>query len=182
MAVGSSPNGALETVFLCSFCWVLSASCHYACVLGASLVDTSNGSLHVFNWFWDVALNPAATWVALAVAIASLLVFVPACKINEAQQVITINYAKRVRGSQQLRRSQSILPIKLIAAGVIPVIFAVAFWPPCIRGAGTQGWRQPAVPDRDNKPHHMVPGATARPHFTGDMGYHRCIAKLLCIK
>ena len=48
-------------------------------------------------------------------------------KINEAQRVITINYAKRVHGNSSYGGIKSILPIKLIAAGVIPVIFAVAF-------------------------------------------------------
>lgn len=94
--------------------------------LGASLVDTSNGSLHVFNWF-TLPLNPTATWVALAIAIASLLVLYLLVKINEAQRVITINYAKRVQGNSNYGGVKSILPIKLIAAGVIPVIFAVAF-------------------------------------------------------
>jgi len=48
-------------------------------------------------------------------------------KINEAQRVVTINYAKRVQGNSSYGGIKSILPIKLIAAGVIPVIFAVAF-------------------------------------------------------
>lgn len=48
-------------------------------------------------------------------------------KINEAQRVVTINYAKRVQGNSSYGGVKSILPMKLIAAGVIPVIFAVAF-------------------------------------------------------
>lgn len=94
--------------------------------LGASLVDTSNGALSVFGWF-NVPLNPTAFWVAIAIAVASLLVLYLLVKINEAQRVITINYAKRVQGNSSYGGVKSILPIKLIAAGVIPVIFAVAF-------------------------------------------------------
>lgn len=48
-------------------------------------------------------------------------------KVNEAQRVITINYAKRVQGNSSYGGIKSILPVKLIAAGVIPIIFAVAF-------------------------------------------------------
>jgi preprotein translocase subunit SecY len=48
-------------------------------------------------------------------------------KINEAQRVITVNYAKRVQGNSAYGGVSSILPVKLITAGVIPVIFAVAF-------------------------------------------------------
>ena len=48
-------------------------------------------------------------------------------KLNESQRIITINYAKRVHGNSSYGGIKSILPIKMIAAGVIPVIFATAF-------------------------------------------------------
>ncbi len=94
--------------------------------LGVSLLDTSAGALSVFGWF-ELPLNPTAFWVALIVALASLTVLYLLVKINEAQRVVTINYAKRVQGNSSYGGVKSILPIKLIAAGVIPVIFAVAF-------------------------------------------------------
>jgi preprotein translocase subunit SecY len=94
--------------------------------IGTSLFDTSAGSLSVFGWF-TLPVNPVAFWVALAIALASLLVLYILVKINEAQRVITINYAKRVQGNSTYGGVKSILPVKLIAAGVIPVIFAVAF-------------------------------------------------------
>jgi preprotein translocase subunit SecY len=94
--------------------------------LGTSLMDTKEGTLNVFGWF-TVPVNPTAFWVSLAIAFASLIVLYVLVKINEAQRVITINYAKRVQGNSSYGGVKSILPIKLIAAGVIPVIFAVAF-------------------------------------------------------
>ena len=94
--------------------------------LGTSLTDTSHGTLNVFGWF-HIPVNPTSFWVTLAIGIASLMVLYLLVKINEAQRVITINYAKRVQGNSNYGGVKSILPIKLIAAGVIPVIFAVAF-------------------------------------------------------
>lgn len=94
--------------------------------LGVSLVDTSNGALSVFGWF-TLPVNPLAFWITLAIAAVSLMVLYVLVKINEAQRVVTINYAKRVQGNSSYGGVKSILPIKLIAAGVIPVIFAVAF-------------------------------------------------------
>lgn len=94
--------------------------------LGASLTDTSKGTLNVFGWF-HIPLNPTAFWVSIIIAAASLIILYVLVKINEAQRVITINYAKRVQGNSNYGGVKSILPIKLIAAGVIPVIFAVAF-------------------------------------------------------
>jgi preprotein translocase subunit SecY len=94
--------------------------------IGTSLFDTSTGKLSVFGWF-TIPVNPLAFWVVLGVAVASLLVLYMLVKINEAQRVITVNYAKRVHGNSSYGGVKSMLPVKLIAAGVIPVIFAVAF-------------------------------------------------------
>ncbi len=93
--------------------------------LGTSLFDTTNGALHVFNWF-TIPVNPTIFFVVLGLLIFSLFVLYFLVKVNEAQRVITINYAKRVQGNSNYGGVKSILPVKLIAAGVIPVIFAVA--------------------------------------------------------
>jgi len=94
--------------------------------IGTSLFDTSTGSMSVFGWF-TLPINPLVFWVALSIAVVSLITLYILVKINEAQRVITINYAKRVQGNSSYGGVKSMLPIKLIAAGVIPVIFAVAF-------------------------------------------------------
>ena len=94
--------------------------------LGASLFDTSAGSLHLFGWL-DLPVNPTTFWIVLCFAIAMLIVVYFLVKLNEAQRIITINYAKRVHGNSSYGGIKSILPIKMIAAGVIPVIFATAF-------------------------------------------------------
>lgn len=91
-----------------------------------SLFNTSQGTLSVFGWF-HLPVNPTAFWVVLAISILALAILYLLVKVNEAQRVITINYAKRVGGNSAYGGIKSILPVKLIAAGVIPVIFAVAF-------------------------------------------------------
>ena len=82
--------------------------------------------LHIFNWF-TLPVNGVAFWVTLGVSVVAILLLYVLVKINEAQRVITINYAKRVQGNSAYSGVKSILPVKLITAGVIPVIFAVAF-------------------------------------------------------
>ena len=94
--------------------------------LSTSLFDTSAGALSFFGWF-DIPVNPTTFWIVLGFSVALLAVIYFLVKLNEAQRVITINYAKRVRGNSAYGGIRSILPIKLIAAGVIPVIFATAF-------------------------------------------------------
>ncbi|MBR3329196.1 preprotein translocase subunit SecY [Candidatus Saccharibacteria bacterium] len=94
--------------------------------LGSSLFDTSKGSLSLFGWF-NLPVNPTVFWIILGFSVAMIVVIYFLVKINEAQRIITINYAKRVHGNSSYGGIRSILPIKLIAAGVIPVIFATAF-------------------------------------------------------
>lgn len=94
--------------------------------LGSALFDTSAGSLSLFGWL-NLPVNPVIFWIVLGFAIALLIVIYFLVKLNEAQRVITINYAKRVHGNSAYGGIKSILPLKLIAAGVVPVIFATAF-------------------------------------------------------
>lgn len=56
-----------------------------------------------------------------------LIVTVLVVKLNEATRNITVNYAKRVQGNRAYGGITTVLPVKLITAGVIPIIFAVAF-------------------------------------------------------
>lgn len=94
--------------------------------LGSALFDTSQGSLSMFGWL-ELPVNPTVFWIVLGFSIAMLVVIYFLVKLNEAQRIITINYAKRVHGNSSYGGIKSILPIKMIAAGVIPVIFATAF-------------------------------------------------------
>ena len=93
--------------------------------LGAALFDTSKGMLNLFGL--EIPVDPTTFWIIFGFAIAMIVVIYILVKLNEAQRIITVNYAKRVHGNSSYGGIKSILPIKLIAAGVIPVIFATAF-------------------------------------------------------
>jgi preprotein translocase subunit SecY len=73
-----------------------------------------NFSKHGMILFWVVML--AVIFVTWAVV-----------KLNEASRRLTVNYAKRVQGNRTYGGVTTTLPVKLITAGVIPIIFAVAF-------------------------------------------------------
>lgn len=94
----------------------------------SSLTNVANNAdkLHVFNWF-TLPVNATAFYISVILTVVGLLALYVIVKINEAQRIVTINYAKRVQGNRAYGGVESILPIKLITAGVIPVIFAVAF-------------------------------------------------------
>lgn len=115
-------NG-ISTIILAS---ILSQLPQTLTSMGALLFDTSAGSLSLFGWL-NLPVNPIAFWIILGFTIAVVIVIYLLVKINEAQRVITIHYAKRVHGNSAYGGIKSILPLKLIAAGVVPVIFATAF-------------------------------------------------------
>ena len=112
-----------------------------------SLFDTSTGMLSVFGWF-SLPVEPVAFWVVVSISALSMALLYILVKINEAQRIITINYAKRVSGNSAYGGVKSILPVKLIAAGVIPVIFAVAFLSlPAFVGSILKATNNPAYAD-----------------------------------
>lgn len=119
-------QGLGNGISLLIFAGIISQLPQTMATLGGSLFDTSAGGMDIFGWF-TIPVNPLAFWITLGLAAVSLAVLYILVKINEAQRVITINYAKRVHGNSSYGGVKSVLPVKLIAAGVIPVIFAVAF-------------------------------------------------------
>ncbi|HRN90626.1 MAG TPA: preprotein translocase subunit SecY [Candidatus Saccharibacteria bacterium] len=119
-------QGLGNGISLLIFAGIISQLPQTMATIGGSLFDTSAGALSVFGWF-IIPVNPLSFWVAVSLGLVALAVLYILVKINEAQRVITINYAKRVQGNSSYGGVKSILPVKMIAAGVIPVIFAVAF-------------------------------------------------------
>lgn len=94
--------------------------------LTTALFNTESGTLSLFGWF-NLPVNPTFFWIVLGFTLAVTVVIYFLVKLNEAQRIITINYAKRVHGNSAYGDIRSILPLKLISAGVIPVIFATSF-------------------------------------------------------
>lgn len=119
-------QGVGQGISLLIFAGIISQLPTILSTLFGSLFDTSAGALDVFGWF-TLPVNPLIFWVTISITAVSLALLYLLVKINEAQRIITINYAKRVQGNSSYGGVKSILPVKLIAAGVIPVIFAVAF-------------------------------------------------------
>ncbi len=119
-------QGIGNGISLIIFAGIVSQLPKMIATISSSLFDTTSGSLSVFGWF-SIPVNPASFWIAVSIGLVSLIVLYVLVKINEAQRIIVINYAKRVQGNSSYGGIKSILPVKLITANVIPIIFAVAF-------------------------------------------------------
>lgn len=94
----------------------------------ASIVSSVFDGAHPWHILGvTLPFNRTAFYYATILLAAIVTVTWLVVKINEASRRVTVNYAKRVQGSRAYGGITTVLPIKLIAAGVIPIIFAVAF-------------------------------------------------------
>lgn len=93
-----------------------------------TLIKTIEGnkqSLSVFGR--DLPVSGKGLLITAGIIVSTIIVTFLVVKLNEAQRIIKVSYAKRVQGNRAYGGVATILPIKLISAGVIPIIFAVAF-------------------------------------------------------
>lgn len=74
-----------------------------------------------------IPYNRSAFIYTLVLVGSILLVTWLVVMLNEAARNLTVNYAKRVQGNRTYGGVTTTLPVKLITAGVVPIIFAVAF-------------------------------------------------------
>ncbi|MBI3984242.1 preprotein translocase subunit SecY [Candidatus Microgenomates bacterium] len=78
--------------------------------------------------FWEfVKSDPSKLVTMIGFVAAALLSIYFIVKLNEGQRIVKISYAKRIQGARTYGGVESILPIRILTAGVIPIIFAVAF-------------------------------------------------------
>ncbi len=75
----------------------------------------------------QLPINQQQFTTAMIILLITIVVTVLVVRLNEARRRITINYAKRVQGNRAYGGVTTELPVKLITAGVVPIIFAVAF-------------------------------------------------------
>ena len=91
----------------------------------ASSIFSGDQSIQLFGRSIPVSYE-ALGISAIIVAVVVLTTFC-VVKLNEAARRVTIHYAKRVQGNRTYGGVTTVLPIKLITAGVVPIIFALAF-------------------------------------------------------
>ena len=88
-------------------------------------VAQSGAHWKVFGF--TLPFNRTAFIYAVVIFLSVLVVTWLVVKLNEASRNLTVNYAKRVQGNRAYGGVTTKLPVKLITAGVVTIIFAVAF-------------------------------------------------------
>ena len=90
-----------------------------------SAIFTGSNTVTLFGR--SFAFDQRQAIFGLIIAVVTVITTVFIVKLNEASRRLTVQYAKRVQGNRAYGGVTTTLPIKLITAGVIPIIFAVAF-------------------------------------------------------
>ncbi len=86
-----------------------------------------NKSNHWVLFGHSLPINKSALIYGLIIIVSVLIITWLVVMLNEAARNLTVNYAKRVQGNRTYGGITTILPVKLITAGVVPIIFAIAF-------------------------------------------------------
>lgn len=111
--------------------------------IGSIVTSVYSKGKHTILFGHDLPINKGALVVSLIITVSVLVVTYLVVMLNEASRNLTVNYAKRVQGNRAYGGVTTLLPVKLITAGVVPIIFAVAFLSvPSFVGqllSGTQG-------------------------------------------
>ncbi len=84
-----------------------------------------NDRWKLFGHTWP--MDRRASFYLIGIVFSIVILTWIVVKLNEAARNLTVNYAKRVQGNRTYGGVTTTLPVKLITAGVIPIIFAVAF-------------------------------------------------------
>jgi preprotein translocase subunit SecY len=94
----------------------------------ANLIDSIVQDEKKWNVFGkQLPIDEKAFWFSLLILAIVIITTVLVVKLNEATRNLTVNYAKRIQGNRLYGGVTTVLPIKIITAGVVPIIFAVAF-------------------------------------------------------
>jgi preprotein translocase subunit SecY len=117
-------QGLGNGISLIIFAGIASSLPSTALSLWNTIKGTASDSLHVFGQ----TLPFSSEGLMISAGVIAFLVFLTysVVKLSEAKRVITVYYAKRVRGGREYGGVTTVLPLKLISVGVIPIIFAQA--------------------------------------------------------
>lgn len=95
---------------------------------GSQLISAINdGKSHLSVFGHSLPINGRGLLYGAIILVSVVIVTWMVVKLNEAARNLTVNYAKRVQGNRAYGGVTTTLPVKLITAGVVPIIFAIAF-------------------------------------------------------
>jgi len=137
-AIGIMKAGTPPLKFLVETVLALTAGTMFPLWLGEQITEKGIGNGISFIIFagivarlpehtWELATSPLVNWfqlLMLVVLFVGTVVFV--IFVTQGERRIPVKYAPRMAGRRMVQAQRSYLPLKMAAAGVIPIIFAVS--------------------------------------------------------
>ncbi|MEJ7627585.1 MAG: preprotein translocase subunit SecY [Ferruginibacter sp.] len=150
---------AYSSIFVVSTVILLTVGTLFVMWLGEKITDKGLGNgtsliimigilarlPHAFTQEWSarIAGNGAGGLLIMLVEILFLVgVIMGIILLVQGTRKVPVNYAKQIVGNRQLGGARNFLPLKVNAAGVMPIIFAQAilFLPTIFSGFKSEGW------------------------------------------
>ena len=91
-----------------------------------NVIVEPGATFSIFGWF-ELPINSSALTYSLILLGSIILITIFVVYLNEAHRKIKLSYAKKIQGNRVYGDVSTFIPLKLIAAGVVPIIFALAF-------------------------------------------------------
>jgi preprotein translocase subunit SecY len=93
------------------------------------IISTGVGALYssigeAFGFVGDGGMDIGRIWIPLTFLAVLVFIFFAIVFVDLAERRIPVNYAKQVKGNKMYGGQSQIIPLKINATGVIPIIFA----------------------------------------------------------
>lgn len=86
----------------------------------------SSAGLSIIAMFQRIPTDQTAIWELMGFVLMVVIVFGLIVFVDNAERKIPIQYAKQIKGRKQYGGQSTYIPLKVNAAGVLPIIFATA--------------------------------------------------------
>lgn len=95
-------------------------------IFAGILATAGTTILNLLKGLFNAATAASSAWSLIGFVIAAIVIFGAIVYVDDAERKVPVQYAKQVKGRKMYGGQSTHIPIKINAAGVMPLIFAFA--------------------------------------------------------
>ncbi len=95
-------------------------------IFAGILATAGTTILNLIKGLFNAATAASSSWSLIGFVIAAIVIFGAIVYVDDAERKVPVQYAKQVKGRKMYGGQSTHIPIKINAAGVMPLIFAFA--------------------------------------------------------
>ena len=95
-------------------------------IFAGILATAGTTILNLIKGLFNAATAASSAWSLIGFVIAAIVIFGAIVYVDDAERKVPVQYAKQVKGRKMYGGQSTHIPIKINAAGVMPLIFAFA--------------------------------------------------------